>query len=167
MKLSEAVNYNAVNPEIYYNKAVNQLAVRNYGVAVELLHRALEYDKDKNFHTKYYIKLSEAHHYLGNFFEEKKALSDLLKLDDKNPMGLYRSGLMYVSQHDTKNAEESFKKALQYDPHLIKAKYNLALIYENNNRDKAKELYIEILEQDPDFEEAKTALAELATSDYY
>lgn len=167
VKLSEAVNYNAVNPEIYYNKAVNQLAVRNYGVAVELLHRALEYDKDKNFHTKYYIKLSEAHHYLGNFFEEKKALSDLLKLDDKNPMGLYRSGLMYVSQHDTKNAEESFKKALQYDPHLIKAKYNLALIYENNNRDKAKELYIEILEQDPDFEEAKTALAELATSDYY
>ena len=167
MKLSEAVNYNAVNPEIYYNKAVNQLAVRNYGVAVELLHRALEYDKDKNFHTKYYIKLSEAHHYLGNFFEEKKALSDLLKLDDKNPMGLYRSGLMYVSQHDTKNAEESFKKALQYDPHLIKAKYNLALIYENNNRDKAKELYIEILEQDPDFEEAKTALADLATSDYY
>lgn len=167
VKLSEAVNYNAVNPEIYYNKAVNQLAVRNYGLAVELLHRALEYDKDKNFHTKYYIKLSEAHHYLGNFFEEKKALSDLLKLDDKNPMGLYRSGLMYVSQHDTKNAEESFKKALQYDPHLIKAKYNLALIYENNNRDKAKELYIEILEQDPDFEEAKTALAELATSDYY
>ena len=167
VKLSEAVNYNAVNPEIYYNKAVNQLAVRNYGVAVELLHRALEYDKDKNFHTKYYIKLSEAHHYLGNFFEEKKALSDLLKLDDKNPMGLYRSGLMYVSQHDTKNAEESFKKALQYDPHLIKAKYNLALIYENNNRDKAKELYIEILEQDPDFEEAKNALADLATSDYY
>ena len=166
VKLSEAVNYNAVNPEIYYNKAVNQLAVRNYGVAVELLHRALEYDKDKNFHTKYYIKLSEAHHYLGNFFEEKKALSDLLKLDDKNPMGLYRSGLMYIAQHDTKNAEESFKKALQYDPQLIQAKYNLALLYESNNRDRAKELYIEVLEQDPGFEEAKNALSDLSTSDY-
>lgn len=167
IKLSEASNYNALNPEIYYNKALNQLALKNYGIAVELLHRALEYDKEKKSHTKYYIKLSEAHHYLGNFFEEKKALSDLLKLDDKNPMGLYRSGLMYASQHDTKNAEESFKKALQYDPRLVKAKYNLALIYENNNRDKAKELYIEVLEQDPNFEEAKSALADLASSDYY
>jgi len=166
MKLNDAINYNALNSEIYYNKALNQLAQRNYGVAVELLHRALEYDKDKTYHTKYYLKLSEAHHYLGNFFEEKKVLSDLLKLDEKNPMGLYRSGLMYASQHDTKNAEESFKKALQYDPHLIKAKYNLALIYENNNRDKAKELFIEVLEQDPSFEEAKIALADLATSDY-
>ena len=111
--------------------------------------------------------MSEAHHNLGNFFEEKKALSDLLKLDDRNPMGLYRSGLMYVSQHDSKNAEEYFKKALQYDPNLIHAKYNLALLYENNNRDKAKELYIEILEQDPSFEEAKRALSDLATSDFY
>ena len=164
--LEDAAEYNTLNPEIYYNKAINHIGQKNYAAAVELLHRALEYDKSKDFHTKYYLTLSEAHHNLGNFFEEKKALSDLLKLDDKNPMGLYRSGLMYVAQHDTKNAEEYFKKALQYDPNLIKAKYNLALIYESNNRDKAKELYIEVLEQDPGFEEAKNALADLATSDY-
>lgn len=165
--LEEATEYNPLNSEIYYNKALNHIAQKNYNNAVELLHRSLEYDKQKTYHTKYYITLAEAHHYLGNFFEEKKALSDLLKLDDKNPMGLYRSGLMYVAQHDTKNAEEYFKKALQYDPNLIQAKYNLALLYESNNRDKAKELYIEVLEQDPGFEEAKRALAELATSDYY
>lgn len=165
--LESAAEYNAVNPEIYYNKAINHLKQRNYTNAVELFHRALEFDKQKEFHTKYFLGLSEAHHYLGNFFEEKKALSDLLKLDEKNPMGLYRSGLMYISQHDSKNAEDYFKKALQYDPNLIQAKYNLALIYENNNRDKAKELYIEVLEQDPSFEEAKQALADLATSDFY
>lgn len=164
--LDEAAEYNTLNPEIYYNKALNNMAQKNYGAAVELLHRALEYDKTGEFHVKYFLKLSEAHHNLGNFFEEKKALSDLLKIDDKNPMGLYRSGLMYVTQHDTKNAEESFKKALQYDPDLIQAKYNLALIYESNNRDKAKELYIEVLEQDPGFEEAKNALSDLASSDY-
>ena len=165
--LEEAGEYNTLNPEIYYNKALNQIAQKNYGSAVDLLHRALEYDKQKTFHAKYYLTLSEAHHNLGHFFEEKKALSDLLKIDNKNPMGLYRSGLMYVAQHDTKNAEDYFKRALQYDPNLIKAKYNLALIYESNNRDKAKELYIEVLEQDPAFEEAKNALADLATSDYY
>ncbi len=164
--LEEAAEYNTINSEIYYYKAENHISQKNYTSAVDLIHKALEFDKDKNYHTKYYIKLAEAHHSLGNFFEEKKALSDLLKIDDKNPMGLYRSGLMYVAQHDTKNAEEYFKKALQYDPNLIKAKYNLALIYESNNRDKAKELYIEVLEQDPGFEEAKNALADLATSEY-
>lgn len=164
--LDEASEYNPLNPEIYYNSALNHIEQKNYSNAVELLKRALEYDKQKEFHTKYFITLAEAHHNIGNFFEEKKALSDLLKLDNKNPMGLYRSGLMYVAQHDTKNAEEYFKKALQYDPTLIKAKYNLALLYESNNRDKAKELYIEVLEQDPTFEEAKSALADLATSDY-
>lgn len=164
--LDEAGEYNTLNSEIYYQKAVNHITQRNYTGAVDLIHRALEYDKTKENHPKYYITLSEAHHYLGNFFEEKKALSDLLKIDEKNPMGLYRSGLMYIAQHDTKNAEEYFKKALQYDANLIKAKYNLALIYESNNRDKAKELYIEVLEQDPSFEEAKRALADLASSEY-
>lgn len=164
--LDEAIDYNALNPEIYFNKAINLIMQKNYMASIELLHKALEFDKNKEFHSKYYLTLSEAHHNLGHFFEEKKALSDLLKLDEKNPMGLYRSGLMYVAQHDTKNAEEYFKKALEYDPNLIKAKYNLALIYESNNRDKAKELYIEVLEQDPGFEEAKNALADLATSDY-
>lgn len=164
--LDEAIEYNTLNSEIYYNKALNHIAQKNFTNSIEFLHRALEYDKQKEYHAKYYLTLSEAHHNLGNFFEEKKALSDLLKIDDKNPLGLYRSGLMYVAQHDTKNAEEYFKKALQYDPDLIRAKYNLALIYESNNRDKAKELYIEVLEQDPGFEEAKNALADLATSDY-
>lgn len=165
--LENASDYNPINSEIYYNKAINKIGQKDTSSALELLHKALEYDKSKEFHTKYYLKLSEAHHILGNFFEEKKALSDLLKIDDKHPLGLYRSGLMYAAQHDTKNAEECFKKALQNDPNLIKAKYNLALLYESNNRDKAKELYIEVLEQNPEFEEAKNALADLATSDYY
>ena len=125
-----------------------------------------EYDKFEEYHTKYYLKLSEAHHELGNFFEEKKALSDLLKIDEKNPQGLYRSGLMYVAQHDTKNAEECFKQALEYDPDLIDAKYNLALLYEGNNRDKAKELYMEVLEQDPGYKEAKNALADMVSSEF-
>ena len=164
--LEEALEYNPLNSEVYYNKAWFLIQQKNFSNSIEFLHLALDYDKNKTFHAKYYLALAEAHHNLGHFFEEKKALSDLLKFDDKNPLGLYRSGLMYATQHDTKNAEEYFKKALQYDPQLIKAKYNLALLYENNNRDKAKELFIEVLEQDPDFVESKTALADLTASDY-
>ena len=165
--LNNATQYNALNPEIYYNMAKNYFELKNYTSTIEYLNKALEYDKQKEFLAKYLLLLSEAHHQLGHFFEEKKALTDLLKVDEKNPYGLYRVGLLYAAQHDIKNAEESFKKAILYDPNLIKAKYNLALLYENNNRDKAKELYIEVLEQDPSFEEAKNALADMASSDYY
>ena len=165
--LKNAIQYNAINPEIYYNVAFNNYKQKNYTSCVEAVNKAIEYDKQSEHKAKYLLLLSEAHHQLGNFFEEKKALTDLLKFDEKNPSGLYRVGLMYAAQHDFKNAEETFKKAILYDPNLIQAKYNLALLYENNNRDKAKELYMEVLEQDPTFEEAKNALADLSTSDFF
>ena len=164
--LDQAAEYNLINPEIYFYKAQNNMLQKNYTTAIEYLQRALEYDKYGEFHTKYYLKLSEAHHQLGNFFEEKKALSDLLKIDEKNAQGLYRSGLMYMSQHDSKNAEDCFLKALEYEPELVDAKFNLALLYESNNRDKAKQLYMEVLDQDPGHEEAKNALADLSSSDF-
>jgi len=165
--LDKATEFNPLNPEVYFNKAVVYFEQKNYNSSIEELTRALEYDKFNDFHTKYFLKLSEAHHELGNFFEEKKALSDLLKIDPKNPMGLYRSGLLYVSQHDTKNAEDCFNQALENDPGLLLAKYNLALIYESNNKEKAKELYREVLSEDPSFAEAKNALADLSSTDSY
>lgn len=165
--LRNAMQYNMLNPEIYYNVAQNNYKKKDYNSCVEAINKALEYDKQNEFRAKYLLLLSDAHHQLGNFFEEKKALTDLLKFDGKNPEGLYRVGIMYNTQHDVKNAEESFKKAIMYNPSLIQAKYNLALIYENNNRDKAKELYMEVLEQDPAFEEAKNALADLSASDFF
>ena len=165
--LKNASQYNTLNPEIYYNVARNYYKQKNFTGCVESINQAIEYDKQNNYRAKYLLLLSEAHHQLGNFFEEKKALTDLLKFDDKNPQGLYRVGLMYAAQHDFKNAEDAFKKAIMYDPELISAKYNLALLYENNNRDKAKALYKEILEQDPSNEEAKNALADISTSDFF
>ena len=120
--------------------------------------------KKAKYQVKYLLVLADAHHNLSNFFEEKKALTDLLKLDDKNSEGLYRVGLMYAAQHDIKNAEDAFKRAITYAPDMIPAKYNLALLYENNNRERAKELYMEILTQDPTFEEAKRALNDLTSA---
>ena len=162
--LDHAVQYSPVNPEVYYQYAYNHFEQKNFSNVVEFLTKALNYDKDNKYTVKYLLMLSQAQHELGNFFEEKKALTDLLNIDDKNPEGLYRVGLMYASQHDIKNAEEAFEKAISYDPELIQAKYNLALIYENSNRERAKELYMEVLEQDPSFIEAKNALTDMSDS---
>lgn len=159
--LDMAAQYSPVNPEVYYRYALNHFEQKNYSNVVEFITKALNYDKDSIYTVKYLLLLSQAQHELGNFFEEKKALSDLLNIDPKNAEGLYRLGLMYVAHHDVKNAEESFEKAITYEPDLIPAKYNLALLCEGNNKDRAKELYMEILEQDPNHAEAKTALADL------
>ena len=160
--LELALQYNPVNPEAYYHIASNNFEQKNYGGTVEYATKALNYDKDGTYHAKYLLLVSQAQHELGNFFEEKKALTDLLAIDDKNPQGLFRLGLMYVAQHDVKNAEEAFKNAISYDPDLLQAKYNLALLYEGTNKDKARELYMEVLEQDPTYVEAKNALADLS-----
>ena len=162
--LDLAAQYSPVNPEVFYHYALNHFEQKNYSSVVEFISKALNYDKDELYTVKYLLLLSQAQHELGNFFEEKKALSDLLNIDPKNAEGLYRLGLMYVAHHDVKNAEESFEKAITYEPDLIQAKYNLALLCEGNNRDRAKELYMEILEQDPNFVEAKTALADITNS---
>lgn len=165
--LYNSIQYNPINSEVYYCLAKNRFEQRNYSGAVDQINKALEYGKDSDNCSKYLILLADAHHNIGNFFEEKKALSDLLKHDNKNAEGLLRLGIMYAAQNDIKNAEESFKAALDNNPALIAAKYNLALVYENNNRDRAKELYMEVLTEDPTNEEAKRALADLSASDMY
>ncbi len=160
--LQSAMQYSPVNPEVYYQFAYNHYEQKNYSNVVEYMGKALNYDKENTYKVKYLLLLSKAQHELGNFFEEKKALTDLLNIDEKNAEGLYHLGIMYAAHHDIKNAEEALEKAITYDPEMIQAKYNLALIYENTNRDKAKELYMEVLEQDPTFVEAKNALADMS-----
>ena len=164
--LKKASQYNLINPEIYYHNAQNRYVLGNYTGAVEQVNKAIEYDKDNKFAAKNLVLLADAHHHLGNFFEEKKALSDLLKFDSKNAEGLLRLGVMYAVQNDVKNAEETFKAALENDPSSIGAKFNLAQLYESNNREKSKELYMEILQEDPTNEDAKRALTELSISDF-
>ena len=114
--LKNATQYNALNSEIYFNGAKNYFTKKEYTECIDSINKALEYDKQNQFTSKYLLLLAEAHHQLGNFFEEKKALTDLLNFDDKNPTGLYRVGLLYASQHDIKKAEEAFKQALLYNP---------------------------------------------------
>ena len=58
-------------------------------------------------------------------------------------------------------------KAIELDDSLNDAKYYLALIYENNDRDQARKLYVEILEQDPTYINARNALNEINMHDHY
>ncbi len=165
--LTSAMQYDALNPKVYYNFAMISMKNSNYSDAVMYLLKALEFEKDKTEACQYYIKLSECHHQLGNVFEEKKALADLLSIDNENASGHMKMGILYHSQQDIKNAEESLTKAIYLDDSLIDAKYYLALIYENYDKEKANKLYQEILEQDPTYKNARLALTEINIQDTF
>ena len=90
---------------------------------------------------------------------------DLLSIDDENAVGHMKMGILYHSQQDIKNAEDSLLKAISLDDSLIDAKYYLALIYETHDKEKANKLYQEILEQDPTYKNARLALTEISVQD--
>ena len=163
--LTNAMQYDALNPKVYYNFAMVSMKNQNYNDAVMYLLKAIEFEKNEEESCEYYIKLSECHHQLGNVFEEKKALADLLSIDDENAVGHMKMGILYHSQQDIKNAEDSLLKAISLDDSLIDAKYYLALIYETHDKEKANKLYQEILEQDPTYKNARLALTEISVQD--
>ncbi len=163
--LTNAMQYDALNPKVYYNFAMVSMKNGNYNDAVMYLQKAIEFEKDETEACQYYVKLSECHHQLGNVFEEKKALADLLSIDDENAVGHMKMGILYHSQQDIKNAEDSLLKAISLDDTLVDAKYYLALIYETHDKEKANKLYQEILEQDPTYKNARLALTEISVQD--
>lgn len=165
--LTNAMNFDTLNSDVYFNFAIVSVKGQNFNDAVTYLLKAIEYAKNNEDLAKYYIKLSDCHHNLGNVFEEKKALSDLLAIDDKNAIGHMKMGILYQTQQDLKNAEDSLTKAIELDDTLLDAKYYLALIFENNDREAAAKLYMEILENDPTYINARNALNELKIHDQY
>ena len=163
--LSNAMQYDALNPNVYYNFALVSMKGQNYNDAVSYLLKAIEFAKNNEELCNFYIKISECHHSLGNVFEEKKALSDLLTIDDENAVGHMKMGILYQTQQDLKNAEDSLLKAISLNDSLLDAKYYLALIYENSDKERANKLYHEILEQDPRYVNAINALTEVTLQD--
>ena len=161
-QLTNAMQYDALNPRVYFNFALVSMKTSNYNDAVAYLNKAIEFTKDPTDSCEYYVKLAECHNQLGNVFEEKKALSDLLAIDEDNAVGHMKMGILYQTQQDIKNAEDSLLKATSLDNTLLDAKYYLALIYENHDKERANRLYMEILEQDPTYANARVALTELS-----
>ena len=66
-----------------------------------------------------------------------------------NMAAIYRSNMLY------KKAEEAYVKALEIDPRDAGVHYNLAILYDDNFKDKKKakyhyERFLELAPEDPD-----------------
>ncbi len=95
-----------------------------------------------------------------------EALKVIDKLSSKNPrLALAENlrGAVYVARNEIPQAQQSFLKALEYDPGYLPAASNLARIdLSNKDIKSARSRFTAVLKQNPGSARAMTALAELA-----
>lgn len=94
------------------------------------------------------------------FFQKTlRAYEKASKIYDKEA-GLYNNiGTTFIAAGDYKNAIILLQKAIEIDSNTVLYRFHLAIAYEQNNDiEKAKELYTEILAKKPHHQQAKTRL---------
>lgn len=150
-KFGTALKYNAQNPDIYYRLGNVNTAVKNYNEAISQYKKALELNP-KN--AAYYIAMAQCYEEIDSIYEQKKALLESLKYDDKNPKVHFKLGLVFALQNDPNSAFNYVKQAVDLDEDYIEAKHKLALMYEHKgNTEEAIALYEDILRLTPENED--------------
>jgi tetratricopeptide (TPR) repeat protein len=75
-----------------------------------------------------YVSSSLAYSRLKNMDRAEVWLNKALQIDPDNAAANYHKGLLKIAQGDTKIAEESFRAALNSDPSMASAAYNLSIL---------------------------------------
>ena len=89
-------------------------------------------------------------------------LSDVVAVEPRHALGLNYLGYTLFRLSKAKEAEKSFRGALQVDPNFAAAHYGLAQLLENTGRtDEAVAEYEKTLALQSNHEDAARALAEL------
>lgn len=146
---SMAIQFDVTNPYVHEQLAKANMLIKNYKEAISQLKIAMEYSEETDY-VKYYLPLADCYHNINNAFEEKKALTSLIKADPNNSVAHWKLAQLCEAQHDTKGAKNMLEKTIELDPTMIEPKYRLALLYESEGyKVGAINLYRQILRLDP------------------
>lgn len=146
---SMAIQFDITNPYVHEQLAKANMMIKNYKEAISQLKIAMEYSEEADY-VKYYLPLAECYHNINNAFEEKMALTNLIKLSPENSIAHWKLAQLCETQHDNKGAKFMLEKTIELDPNMIEPKYRLALLYESEGyKDGAIKLYRQILKLDP------------------
>jgi len=140
-----------------------------------------EIDEDKDEALKLYSKAIElkqdyarAYYYTGIIYVGKKELDkamdyfkkflDLKPNYPNNVEACVTLAFLYFFKYDYKNADEYFKKVIEYSPDKAEAYYDVGDIYYDRikNMDKAMEYFKRAVELKPDFAEAYSYLGTIS-----
>ncbi len=158
---SMAIQFDVTNPYVHEQLAKANMMIKNYKEAISQLKIAMEYSEEADY-VKYYLPLADCYHNINNAFEEKMALTNLIKLSPNNSIAHWKLAQLCEAQHDTKGAKSMLEKTIELDPNMIEPKYRLALLYEAEGyKDGAINLYKQILKLDPANEDVESNLKTL------
>jgi len=158
---SMAIQFDVTNPYVHEQLAKANMLIKNFKEAISQLKIAMDYSQETDY-IKYYLPLAECYHNINNAFEEKKALSSLIKADPTNSLAHWKLAQLCENQHDTKGAKNMLEKTIELDPMMIEPKYRLALLYEAEGyKDGAINLYRQILRLEPNNKEVENNLKTL------
>lgn len=163
---SMAIQFDSTNPYVHEQLAKANMMIKNYKEAISQLKIAMDYSEESEY-KRYYLPLADCYHNINNAFEEKKALSNLIKIQPDNAEGHWKLAQLCESQHDTKGAKAMLEKTIELDPNMVEPKYRLALIYESDGfKNGAINLYRQILKLDPESKEVQSNLKTLLNFNY-
>lgn len=163
---SMAIQFDSTNPYVHEQLARANMMIKNYKEAISQLKIAMDYNEESEY-KRYYLPLADCYHNINNAFEEKKALSNLIKVEPENAEGHWKLAQLCESQHDTKGAKSMLEKTIELDPNMVEPKYRLALIYESDGyKNGAINLYRQILKLDPENKEVQSNLQTLLNFNY-
>ena len=158
---SMAIQFDVTNPYVHEQLAKANMLIKNYKEAISQLKIAMDYSEEADY-VKYYLPLADCYHNINNAFEEKKALTSLIKADPVNSVAHWKLAQLCEAQHDTKGAKVMLEKTIELDPTMVEAKYRLALLYESEGyKDGAINLYRQILRIDPENKDVENNLKTL------
>ena len=158
---SMAIQFDVTNPYVHEQLAKANMMIKNYKEAISQLKIAMDYSEEVDY-VKYYLPLADCYHNINNAFEEKKALTSLIKADPNNSVAHWKLAQLCEAQHDTKGAKNMLEKTIELDPNMIEPKYRLALLYESEGyKEGAINLYRQILRLDPGNKEVENNLKTL------
>jgi tetratricopeptide (TPR) repeat protein len=175
---SQASNLQPKNPYTFFEMGRSYMLLVDYTLsqsqdqqsqakALDYLNKAEEqFNKAVEMKSDY----APAHYQLALIYDQKgqtdSAINkmEITKANFPNDIGLaFQLGLLYYKKQDWIKAQAEFERAISLDSNYSNARYFLGLIYDRQgNKEAAKEQFEKITELNPDNQEVKNILVNLA-----
>jgi tetratricopeptide (TPR) repeat protein len=97
----------------YFKKGIAALSAKQYGEAVDLFHKARDYNTRDGY---IYYNMAEAHLFQKNYAEAERALTQALELMPRSAEVYQRLGLIYEKQKKWDLSLNAYQKANELNP---------------------------------------------------
>jgi len=158
-QLSEDIEREPTNPELYHKRSQLYLAGREFDLALRDINKALSLD-DKT--QAYYITLADIHLFMAQTDNSLEALNRALRLDPGNRQALLNMARLYLILKNYQGTFQTVNELIRLDDYNPKAYFIRAIAWmEKGDTARAVGDLIKAADQDQQYYDAFVQLGEL------